>query len=125
MDKTVLSILLFVLGLGIGLALVFLFNFLKNKKDSNKADTIIDKAKKEAEKIKRDSLFETKEEIHKLKLEADKEIKEKKIGFFKEKIILTEGILPFKIEKLLLKKEKIIYLINSKKFKKLKKKWKK
>ena len=50
MDKTVLSILLFVLGLGIGLALVFLFNFLKNKKDSNKADTIIDKAKKEAEK---------------------------------------------------------------------------
>lgn len=78
MDKTVLSILLFVLGLGIGLALVFLFNFLKNKKDSNKADTIIDKAKKEAEKIKRDSLFETKEEIHKLKLEADKEIKEKK-----------------------------------------------
>ena len=64
MDKTVLSILLFVLGLGIGLALVFLFNFLKNKKDSNKADTIIDKAKKEAEKIKRDSLFETKEEIH-------------------------------------------------------------
>ena len=80
MDKTVLSILLFVLGLGIGLALVFLFNFLKNKKDSNKADTIIDKAKKEAEKIKRDSLFETKEEIHKLKLEADKEIKEKKSG---------------------------------------------
>lgn len=46
MDKTVLSILLFVLGLGIGLALVFLFNFLKNKKDNNKADTIIDKAKK-------------------------------------------------------------------------------
>ena len=67
MDKTVLSILLFVLGLGIGLALVFLFNFLKNKKDNNKADTIIDKAKKEAEKIKRDSLFETKEEIKKLK----------------------------------------------------------
>ena len=31
MDKIVLSILLFVLGLGIGLALVFLFNFLKNK----------------------------------------------------------------------------------------------
>ena len=50
----------------------------KKKLESNKADTIIDKAKKEAEKIKRDSLFETKEEIHKLKLEADKEIKEKK-----------------------------------------------
>ena len=33
---------------------------------------------KDAEKIKRDSLFETKEEIHKLKMEADKEVKERK-----------------------------------------------
>ena len=39
---------------------------------------MIEKAKKDADKIKRNSLFETKEEIHKLKLEADKEIKEKK-----------------------------------------------
>ena len=44
---------------------------------------IIEKAKKDADKIKRESLFETKEEIHKLKIEADKEIKEKK-GEIKE-----------------------------------------
>ena len=79
MNETVFSILLFVLGLILGLASIVLINFLKKKNDSKKADTIIDKAKKDAEKIKRDSLFETKEEIHKLKMEADKEVKERKV----------------------------------------------
>ena len=78
MNDTGFSILLFVLGLILGLASIILINFLKKKNDEKKADTIIDKAKKDAEKIKRDSLFETKEEIHKLKMEADKEVKEKK-----------------------------------------------
>ena len=78
MNETVFSILLFVLGLILGLASIVLINFLKKKNDEKKADTIIDKAKKDAEKIKRDSLFETKEEIHKLKMEADKEVKERK-----------------------------------------------
>ena len=41
MDKTVLSILLFVLGLGIGLALVFLFNFLRrNSEKRNEIDIV-------------------------------------------------------------------------------------
>ena len=78
MNETVFSILLFVLGLILGLGSIILINFLKKKNDTKKADSIIDKAKKEAEKIKRDSLFETKEEIHKLKIEAEKEVKEKK-----------------------------------------------
>lgn len=78
MDNTGFSILLFVLGLILGLASIILINFLKKKNDEKKADSIIDKAKKDAEKIKRDSLFETKEEIHKLKMEADKEVKERK-----------------------------------------------
>ena len=78
MNNIGFSILLFVLGLILGLASIVLINFLKKKNDEKKADTIIDKAKKDAEKIKRDSLFETKEEIHKLKMEADKEVKERK-----------------------------------------------
>ena len=78
MNETVFSILLFVLGLIIGLGVVVLINIIKKKNDTKTAESIIDKAKKDAEKIKRDSLFETKEEIHKLKMEADKEIKEKK-----------------------------------------------
>jgi len=79
MNNTVFSILLFVLGLILGLASIVLINFLKKKNDEKKADSIIDKAKKDAEKIKRESLFETKEEIHKLKMEADKEVKERKL----------------------------------------------
>ena len=78
MNETVFSVLLFVLGLILGLSSIVLINFLKKKNDEKNADSIIDKAKKEAEKIKRDSLFETKEEIHKLKMEADKEVKERK-----------------------------------------------
>lgn len=78
MSDIMFSILLFVLGLIIGFVGIYVFNYLKKKKDEKKADTIIEKAKKEADKIKRDSLLETKEEIHKLKIDADKEIKEKK-----------------------------------------------
>ena len=78
MNDTIFFIFLFILGLVIGLVIVFVINFLKKKSDSKKADSIIDIAKRDADKIKRDSLFETKEEIHKLKMEADKEIKEKK-----------------------------------------------
>ena len=78
MNDTIFSILAFVLGLIIGIIAIIIINYLKNKRNDKLASSIIDKAKKEAEKIKRDSLFETKEDIHKLKMEADKEIKEKK-----------------------------------------------
>ena len=78
MSKTLFSILAFILGLIIGVIILAIINYLKNKNKEKKADLIISSAKKEADKIKRESLFETKEEINKLKLEADKNIKEKK-----------------------------------------------
>ena len=78
MSDTVFSILLFVLGLVVGVIALIIINKIKNKAKEKNAESIIDKAKKEADKIKRDSLFETKEEIHKLKLDADKEVKERK-----------------------------------------------
>ena len=78
MNETTFSILLFILGLIIGVILLLITNYIKNKEKEKKADSIIDHAKKEADKIKRESLFETKEEINKLKIEVDKEIKEKK-----------------------------------------------
>ena len=83
MNETGFSILLFVLGLIIGLVVITVINILKKKNEAKTADSIIDVAKKDAEKLKRDTLFETKEEIHKLKMDADKEIKEKK-GEIKE-----------------------------------------
>lgn len=78
MNNTNFSILAFVLGLIIGIILIIIINYLKKKQKEKTADSIIEKAKKEADKIKRDSLFEAKEDIHKLKIDADKEIKEKK-----------------------------------------------
>ena len=78
MNPVVTSILIFVLGFIIGILVVILINFLRVKKSTNMALDILETAKKDADKIKRDSLLETKEEIHKLKLDTDKEIKEKK-----------------------------------------------
>ena len=78
MNNTTFSILAFVLGLIIGIILIIIINYLKKKQKEKTADSIIEKAKKEADRIKRDSLFEAKEDIHKLKIDADKEIKEKK-----------------------------------------------
>lgn len=78
MNDIAFSILAFVLGLVIGIIGILVINNIKKKKREKTADSIIDKAKKEADKIKRDTLLETKEEIHKLRIEADKAIKEKK-----------------------------------------------
>ena len=78
MNNTVFSILAFVLGIVLGIVIYLIINYFKNKSTEKKADSIILAAKKEAEKLKRESIFETKEEINKLKLEADKEVKEKK-----------------------------------------------
>lgn len=78
MNSIVFSILVFILGLIVGVIAVIAVNAIKRKKDETLVVSIIDNAKKEAEKLKRDSILEYKEEIHKMKLEADKEIKEKK-----------------------------------------------
>lgn len=74
----VISILLVIIGLIVGFILNVIFNSLRENNANKKVDAIIEKAQKEAEKVKRDSILETKEELHKLKLECDKEIKEKK-----------------------------------------------
>lgn len=78
MSAIVTSILIFFLGLIIGVLVTIGINTLRIKKNAKIALDIIEKAKKEADKSRRDSILEAKEEIHKLKIETDKEIKEKK-----------------------------------------------
>ena len=78
MNDMVFSILLIVIGLIIGFVISLVINMLRGSMASKKAESIINKATKEAEKIKRDSILEQKEEAHRLKLDLDKEIKEKK-----------------------------------------------
>lgn len=78
MSDTLFSILLVAIGLLIGFILAFIINSLRVKSASRKADAIINHATKEVERIKRDAALEQKEEAHRLKMELDKEIKEKK-----------------------------------------------
>ena len=62
MELTTTSILTLVIGLIIGGAIVFVIYYIINKKRTNKAIKLIDEAKKEADKQKRDALLELKEE---------------------------------------------------------------
>ena len=78
MNSLVFSILLVVIGLLVGLFVAFVINSLKGSMASKKAESIINSAKKEVDKIKRDAAIEQKEEAHKLKMDLDKEIREKK-----------------------------------------------
>ena len=72
------QLLFSILGLIFGALLAIIVNVIIIKSKENKYDNIIEKAKKEAEKYRRDSILEIKEEQYKLKQEFEKELKEKK-----------------------------------------------
>ena len=76
MDKT--SLLLGLIGLFVGAIAVIVFNYFRNVRMAKKAESVLEKALKDAEKIKKDHLLEAKEEAYKLKVETEKDIKERK-----------------------------------------------
>ena len=78
MSNILISILLVILGLVVGVISVFIINHIKKDNTSKSINDMLDKAKEDAEKIKKDYLLEGKEEIRILKDECEKEIKEKK-----------------------------------------------
>ncbi len=93
MDNIVFSILLVLIGIFVGIITLFIINYIRGNSVSKKAEKIIEKAKKEADKIKKDFLLEAKEEGHKLKIEVDKEIKDRKaeLNELEEKLLVREG----------------------------------
>ena len=78
MNDIIFSILLVLIGLFVGVIAVLIINYIRGNSVSRRIETLLEKAKKDAEKLKRDSILEAKEENYKLKSELDKEIKEKK-----------------------------------------------
>ena len=78
MNSTMFSILLVIIGLFFGICLTFLINHFRVNNAESKIKIYAEKAQKESEKVKRDLLFEAKEEAHRLKMDFDKEMKEKK-----------------------------------------------
>lgn len=72
------ELLFSIFGLIFGVIITFVITFILNKSKEKQSDNIVEKAKKEAEKYKRDSILELKEEQLKLKQDFEKELKEKK-----------------------------------------------
>ena len=79
MDNIFFSILLVLIGLFVGIIVMIIFNYIKNANTESKAEKMIANAKKEADKAKRDGIIELKEESHRIKLETDEYVKEKKL----------------------------------------------
>ena len=78
MNTIVTFILLVLIGIVVGALLVIVVNVLRGNSINKKSLQILENTKKEADKLKRDSILETKEELHKLKMETERELKEKK-----------------------------------------------
>lgn len=81
MESFVWSILTLILGIAAGIGLVILVGYIKGTSVAKKIDNLMEEAKKDAEKLKRDCLLEAKEESYKLKQDVEKELKEKKDEF--------------------------------------------
>lgn len=78
MNNMSFSILLVLIGIFVGAIVTLIINYIRGSLLAKKTEKMLEKARKEADRIKRDYLLEAKEESHKLKVEIDKEIKEKK-----------------------------------------------
>ncbi len=93
MSQMIASILLVLLGLFIGAFIVIVLNNLRATRASKKIETLLEQAKKDAEKIKRDYILDAKEEAHKLKIDTEKEVKEKKaeVKESEERLLLREN----------------------------------
>ena len=93
MNTTILSILIAFVGLFVGAVIVIVINRLKGSLASKNAEQILEKARREADKIKRDVVLEAKEEAYKNKQEIEKEIKEKKaeVKEAEERLLVREN----------------------------------
>ena len=78
MEWTMSTILALLIGLVIGIIVLLVIVLLYSKGNETKAKRLIKQAEKDAEKARRDSLLELKEESYKLKQQTEKEIKERK-----------------------------------------------
>ena len=78
MEFTTMSLVTLLIGLFVGAIIIYIVVVLTGAGAGRKAEKLLENAKKQAEKQKRDSILEIKEESHRLKQEVDNEIKIKK-----------------------------------------------
>ena len=75
MTDVISSILLVLVGLIVGIVIMFITNLIRKNSATDKADKILENARIEAEKLKKDYIAEAKTETNELKLKVDEEIK--------------------------------------------------
>ena len=78
MNDVISSILLVLVGLIVGIIVMFIFNLIRKNVATDKADKILEKAKIDAEQIKKNYIAEAKDEANEIKTKAEDEIREKK-----------------------------------------------
>jgi len=78
MEELFMRILLTLSGVFVGIIISMFYNHLRNLKNEKNALGIIEKATKDAQRMRKEAILEAKEEAHKIKIEADKEIKSRK-----------------------------------------------
>ena len=102
-------ILTLLFGALAGIGVTFIVFLLRSKNAASKANMLIEQAKKEADKHRRDAILELKEESYRLKQQSDQEIKEKKFELkeMEERLLQKESNLD-KREEMLQKKDALI-----------------
>ena len=78
MPDILISILLVLAGLIVGIIVMFIFNLVRKNHSGDKADKIIENARIEGDKIKKDMIAEAKNEANEIRIKTDEEVKEKK-----------------------------------------------
>ena len=78
MPDILISILLVLAGLIVGIIAMFIINLIRKNHSGDKANKIVENARIEGEKIKKDYIAEAKNEANELRIKAEEEIKEKK-----------------------------------------------
>ena len=93
MNDIAFSILLVLIGIIVGVIIIIILNYIKGNLASKKAEILLDKASKEAEKIKKEQILEAKEEAYKIKKETELIVKEKKdeIKDMEERLLVRES----------------------------------
>lgn len=93
MNFDTFPILLVLIGLFVGIIIMLIFNYIRSFFAAKGIENLLEKAKKEAERIKRDYLLDAKEEAHKIKVDTDKEVKDKKaeVAVSEERLLQREN----------------------------------
>lgn len=98
-----------IVGLGLGIGMMIMYTKAGLNKDQQKAEQILSKAESDADAKVKQALLDGKTQVHELKVQAEKEIKERKqeVSVLENKLLRREDNLNFRDEALTQKERDI------------------